>query len=226
MDSVILKGRKNGYEIFLDANAKFEDNLTDLAALLQRLYQSEQDQKGALSFYLSTGRRLLDEQQRQQIGALFQRYENFQIDSLASDVILATAVQEATTKVRQENIQVDLSVIRSGQEVSYESDVLFLGDLHDGGVLKSTGSIFILGHCAGILHAGFPDRNDAVIIGDLTEATQVRISDTIEIINNNNHDFAKDGLAYINDLHVLDFDKISHLSTLRPKLYRKMEDKL
>ncbi|MFD1671123.1 septum site-determining protein MinC [Agrilactobacillus yilanensis] len=223
MDSVSLKGRKNGYEINLNANANFDDNITDLLNLLQRLSQSEQEDHGDLDFFLNTGRRLLDEPQIQRIQALFDKFQHFKLAHLAADVLDKS---QAQTQVRKQGIHAEMSVIRSGQEVVYESDVLFLGNLHAGGVLKSTGSIFVLGQCEGILYAGYPDNDMAVIVGDISQATQVRISDTIEIIDPKRQHFSKDTIALINDLHVLDFDTSDHLLALRPKLYRKMEDNL
>lgn len=223
MDSVSLKGRKNGYEIFLDANAKFEDNIVDLLNLLQRLSQSEQEDHGDLAFFLNTGRRLLDAAQTQRVEDLFAKFEHFSLERLVADVMDIAEVQQ---KARKTGIHIEMSVIRSGQEAAYESDVLFLGNLHAGGVLKSSGNIFVLGQCSGILYAGYPDNNDAVIVGDISNATQVRISDTIEIVDKKRRHFSTETVALINDLHVLDFDTSDHLSALRPKLYRKMEDNL
>lgn len=223
MDSVSLKGRKNGYEIFFDANAKFDDNIIDLLNLLQRLSQSEQEDHGDLAFFLNTGRRLLDEEQTQRVYETFHKFEHFNLERLSADVIDPADIEVTVPK---KDMQIEMAVIRSGQEVAYETDVLFLGDLHAGGVLKSSGNIFVLGQCSGILYAGYPDNNDAVIVGDISSATQVRISDTIEIIDNKRNQYAQNTVTLVNDLHVLDFDTLDHLSALRPKLYRKMEDNL
>ncbi|MCH4171006.1 MAG: septation inhibitor protein [Lactobacillus sp.] len=223
MDSVILKGRKNGYEITLNASANFDDNMVDLNRLLEKLSEAEQESDSDLGFYLKTGSRLLNDAQTQRIYDLFDKYKGFSITDLQADVADLAAIA-AAEKVN--HIHVEMATIRSGQEVSYESDVLFLGNLHPNGVLKSRGNIFVMGDCSGILCAGFPDNEDAVIVGDISDVPQIRISDTVEIINKKNQQFSKSTVALINDLHVLDFDTLDNLSSLRPKLYRKMEDNL
>ncbi|MCD2256485.1 septum site-determining protein MinC [Agrilactobacillus fermenti] len=221
MDSVVLKGRKTGYEIYLNDAANFDEIMRELNVLLQKLQTSEAKSDNQLAFALETGNRLLTKAQVKRVRELFERFTNFKIEHIQAKVIDIATAKEAE---RKNNIHVEMAVIRSGQELAFDSDVLFLGNLHQGGVLRSHGSIFMLGQSSGIIEAGYPDNDEAVVVGDLSSTTQVRISDTVEIINPKNHSFDNSTVALINDLHVLDFDEVSNLATLRPKLFRKMEE--
>jgi|GEM_PF-5059492 len=54
-------------------------------------------------------------------------------------------------------------VLRSGSVVSYEGNVVVLGDVNSASQIKASGSIFILGKIRGTLHAGFKETDPQVL---------------------------------------------------------------
>ncbi|WP_461213491.1 septum site-determining protein MinC [Lacticaseibacillus sp. GG6-2] len=217
MDAVILKGRKDGFELQLADTASWVDILGGLEELLQKLAQDTPE--GQVDFLLTTGNRLLSADQRTEIQRVFDRFSRFEIKA-----IQATVEDGATlrARLRARSIHLVGGIIRSGQLLEYTGDVLFAGVLHRSGTLKATGSIFVMGSVEGLLIAGANGDTGAVIAGDISHAGQIRIADTLEIIDAN--DYNAQTLSYINDLHILEHGSIDALAKMRPKLFRKLED--
>lgn len=65
MDAVTLRGRKEGFELNIDAGADFDQALDSIVALLSKI-RSEQPKLGndKIELELTTGMRLLSEQQK------------------------------------------------------------------------------------------------------------------------------------------------------------------
>src|SRR5699024_10836560 len=67
-------------------------------------------------------------------------------------------------------------IVRSGQVVEVEGDLLLIGDVNPGAQVKATGNIFVLGNLLGIAHAGVNGNEDAVIAASFMNPTQLRIA--------------------------------------------------
>ncbi|MEJ1323927.1 septum site-determining protein MinC [Latilactobacillus sakei] len=133
--------------------ADFDQALDSIVALLSKI-RSEQPNLGndKIELELTTGMRLLSEQQKKALYQTLEPFPEFDIMSIQSSVM---TIEQAQIERQENSIHVEPNVIRSGQEVNYVGDVLFVGNLHQGAVIKATGSIFILGSVAGIVHARF-----------------------------------------------------------------------
>lgn len=217
VDAVILKGRKDGFELQLADTAAWDAILTDLDALLQKLANDAPE--GNVEFKLLSGNRLLTSDQQTQVQRLFDRFGRFEIKSLTANVEDPSAFK---AKLLAQATHIVGGIVRSGQSLEFHGDVVFVGTLHVSGTLKATGSIFVLGQVEGLLIAGAAGDTSAVIAGDISHAGQIRIADTVEIIDKN--DYQADTLSYINDLHILEHGHVADLSKMRPKLFRKLED--
>ncbi|KRN29349.1 minC protein [Lactobacillus selangorensis] len=216
-----LKGRKEGYEIVMDAAADLNTCLLEFEQLLRHLQSEEPTRKEPLQFVLATGDRLLTADEQDRVTKIVAQFSQFELRGIRSDVMTIAA---AKAEKERDNLHVENRVIRSGQEIDREGDVLFIGSLHAGGTLRTTGNLFILGDVNGIIQAGFPDHADAVVIGDLSHATQLRIGDAIEIIDPDEQKYTNTTLSYINELHLLDHSDVASLKTLKTKLNYEMEE--
>ncbi|WP_164507894.1 septum site-determining protein MinC [Lacticaseibacillus suibinensis] len=218
MEAVTLKGRKSGFELQFRAASSIEEITAQLATLLARL-SADTENTGEVEFVIETGDRLLDESQAQAIQQVFAQYPHFTIGAIHADV---AAIAPLKARLAAQATHLVGGVLRSGQEANYSGDVLFLGTLHQGATLRTTGSIFVMGTVEGLLIAGADGAQDAIIAGDISKAGQIRIADTIEIIDKNT--YGPETTSYINDLHVLTHGQTAGLSELRPKLFRKLEE--
>ena len=79
------------------------------------------------------------------------------------------------------NAQILVGNLRSGQDVSCEQNVVILGDVKPGASVTSYGSIFILGELRGNAFAGAGGDSSAIVMALKLNPLQVRIADAIAI---------------------------------------------
>ena len=207
MQAVTLKGHKEGYEIILNSSASMDEIIQGLQELLTGLQASADSDGDATVFDCNTGSRLLDAEDKKKIEAIVAKFPNFSIHRIKSDVIMNS---RSTHKVGK--------VIRNGQVEKIKGDVLFFGNVHQGGKLCASGNIYVMGEVHGIVHAGYEDDTRAVIVGNLNDAQQVRIGDVVDIVADNG-DNPLDNVIYVSDLHNLESTTVSKLAALRPKIF-------
>ena len=218
MTAVVLKGFKNCYALIIKSEASFEQVLVELTELLKKLHDDTKSTK-PVAFNVNTKQRLLTAEQKQQLEKVFSVYPQFSIHKILADVITVTDAQEIMHK-NMTHFCAD--VIRNGQIKTIDGDVLFLGCVHQGGILQAKGSIFVLGDVQGILHAGYKDDTRAVIVGKIKDAQQVRIADLVDVLEDETVVQDEDNVVYVNDLHDLAHTQVVELKNLRPKLFAQM----
>ncbi|MCL2058048.1 MAG: hypothetical protein FWH01_03175 [Oscillospiraceae bacterium] len=69
--------------------------------------------------------------------------------------------------------------LRSGRLVSYDGNVVVIGDVNPGAEVEATGNIIILGNVKGIVHAGAGGNKEATVIALNFAPTQLRVADVI-----------------------------------------------
>ena len=217
MQAAVLKGYKDGYELILRDNADFDKILVELKDLFRKLQLDTIEEEKQVSFTVNSGNRLLDAKQKQKIEKLVGNYQRFSIHKFVSDVI---RTEDALEFMEEHTVHLNTDTIRNGQVKTITGDVLFLGNVHKGGILQATGSIFVLGSVEGVLHAGYRDNVIAVIAGNFKEAQQIRISDLVDIIETDKQE--KNVVAYVNDLHAVSYTTLSERKTLRPKIFTQV----
>lgn len=221
MQAVVLKGYKNGYEILLEPTASFSEIKAELSTLMEKLHNDEtSDRTKKYSFNLNTGMILYTAEQKQELENIFADYPRFSIHKMQSAVLEKKEAQEI---VDSTTVHVNGDIIRNGQDKLIHGDLLFLGTVHQGGILRATGSIYILGTVNGIVCAGHENNTRAIIAGNLQGAQQLRIADLVDIVNEDQKIAQADQTSalFVNDLHALAVTQIEQLKTIRPKLFIK-----
>jgi septum site-determining protein MinC len=108
-------------------------------------------------------------------------------------------IEEGITRFHQ-------GTVRSGQLVSFEGNIVVIGDVNPGAVIEATGNVIVMGNLRGIVHAGADGNKDAIIAALNLQPTQLRIADIItrppdEKENRNTMipemAFVKDDMVYI-----------------------------
>jgi septum site-determining protein MinC len=69
--------------------------------------------------------------------------------------------------------------LRSGQAVSFDGNVVVMGDVNPGSEVLATGDIVVFGSLRGIAHAGSAGKVDACVVALRLIPTQLRIADKI-----------------------------------------------
>lgn len=219
MQSVVLKGIQAGYELIIKENASIREILVDLKQLLDGLSEKNSNSDEILQLNVQMGNRIMSEDDKNDIIKLVNEHDNLSISSFLSNVI----TKEESKKIMAErNVEVMSRVIRNGQEVNVDGDVLFFGKIHEGGKLFATGNIFNMGTIEGIVQAGFPDNENKLIIGNLHTAQQVRVGEQYDIVDDRPIEDSAKTVIYVNDLHVLSYGKINNLKEINPKFFNRI----
>lgn len=69
--------------------------------------------------------------------------------------------------------------LRSGQQVSYQGNIVVFGDVNPGAVVTAYGNIVVFGSLRGIAHAGANGNKDATVTAIHLNPTQLRIANLI-----------------------------------------------
>lgn len=209
MSDIILKGDKNGFSVIIDDKANYGAALKEMKDLIiQQNAKSTNENDDVIYFTVKTGNRLLTENQKNDIRGFFDEYPQLTLKDIEADVEDNVKVADI---LKANRTNVESGIVRSGQKVDYEGDLIFLGTLHRDAQVRASGSIYILGDVNGIVHAGYPDNTDAMIFGNLKDVDQLRIADVIEIVTDDNkEDFQAGKYAFIDDLHSISIDDLKN----------------
>src|SRR5699024_9503873 len=145
---------------------------------------------------------------------LIKEKKNFIVGSIDCQVI----AKEQALKLKRSNEIISIAkIIRSGQVLEVEGDLLLIGDVNPGATVMAGGNIFILGSLRGIAHAGCYGDTNAIIAASIMKPMQLRISDLMNRAPDNT--YSEDGnemeCAYIDDENHIVVDRIQLLSHLR-----------
>ncbi|AKP04121.1 septum site-determining protein MinC [Companilactobacillus pabuli] len=209
MSDIILKGDKNGFSVIIDDKANYGAALKEMKDLIiQQNAKSTNENDDVIYFTVKTGHRLLTEDQKNDIRGFFDEYPQLTLKDIEADVEDNLKVADI---LKANRTNVESGIVRSGQKIDYEGDLIFLGTLHRDAQVRASGSIYILGDVDGIVQAGYPDNTDAMIFGNLNGVDQLRIADVIEIVTDDNKkDFQAGKYAFIDDLHSISIDDLKN----------------
>jgi len=130
--------------------------------------------------------------------------------SIESDVVPKALLDDETGRLKMMR-----TIVRSGQTVHHNGDLLLLGDVNAGGTITSTGDIYVLGSLRGMAHAGIDGNEAAIVVASYLKPTQLRIAGVISRPPDEwGAGEAIMEFAYLNQ-GVMEIDTISHISRIR-----------
>ncbi|TWG31377.1 septum site-determining protein MinC [Geobacillus sp. C56-T2] len=215
---VTMKGTKDGLTLHLDDRCSYEDLLKEIEERLVNQAGGIASNSPLVSVHLNMGNRYLTPEQEEEVRALIRRSKNLVVESIESNVV---SKAEAKEWLRKAEIVTVSRIVRSGQVLHVEGDLLLIGDVNPGGTVIAGGNIFILGALRGIAHAGYGGNKEAVIAASVMKPMQLGIGDVM----NRAPDYKTDErnemeCAYINEQNQIVVDRLQLLMHLRPNLTR------
>ncbi|NEW04497.1 septum site-determining protein MinC [Paenibacillus sp. SYP-B3998] len=170
---VMIKGVKDGLIFLLNDACDWEVLLKELQHKLEKTHQ--QILTGPIiHVHVKLGSREATEDQKEEIRAIIRQKGNLLIQSIESEPPSEQEAEEpaiAITTLR--------GIIRSGQTLHHEGDLLYLGDVNPGGTIICTGNIYVMGSLRGMAHAGVDGDESAIIAASHMRPTQLRIAGVI-----------------------------------------------
>lgn len=191
---IAIKGTRNGLLLTLEPETPFSELLT---ALSERLAEAPSFFRGA-SLAVDTSRRMLRRSERTQLESLLAYYHMSVALAPAGyasamrqtrDGEILTPFDTLTTSGKLPEIpsgQRDMResddtlflrrTVRSGQAIQHASNVVVLGDVNHGAEIVAGGDIVVWGVLRGMVHAGYPNNENAYVCALLLAPVQLRIA--------------------------------------------------
>lgn len=219
-NTVMIKGTKEGLSLILSDTCSFEEVLEELDAKLA-LAEKFKDENHRIKVRIHTGNRLLTDEQIARVEEIVMKERNLLIDAIEANVL---SKEEADRLIKETRVHMVNRIIRSGQVLKVQGDLLLVGDVNPGGKVVATGNIFIMGKLKGIAHAGYPNNRKAVIVCGKMIPEQLRIADLLTRAPDEDKVTRQETeCAYINQDNEIIIDRLPVLRTIRPELNRYIE---
>ena len=167
---VTIKGIKDGLVFLLDDACDFNELLSELQYKLEHSHQNILTGP-IIHVDIKMGTRVINEEQKQTILDILKQKGNLLVRSIE--------IPEEEEEQPADRITVLSGIVRSGQVLHHEGDLLFFGDVNPGGCISCTGDIYIMGALRGTAHAGLAGNEDAIIAASYLAPTQLRIAEMI-----------------------------------------------
>ncbi len=211
---VTIKGVKEGLLFVLDDAAPLADVLSDLSHKLEHTH-SQFLTGPIVHVHVRLGKRPTTEETKAALKEAFAFRGNLLVQSIVGD----PSESEASAVLPLVSAMKTISgIVRSGQTLHHDGDVLLVGDVNPGGTITSTGHILILGSLRGLAHAGVDGDENAVIAASHLRPTQLRIAGVVSRPPDEwGFEEAFMEFAYLRG-GVMEIEKIHQLHRIRPQL--------
>jgi septum site-determining protein MinC len=202
---VAIKGVKDGLVFLLDDACEFEEVIKELKLKLESTHNNILTGP-IIHVNVKLGSRQASDEQKEHIRSIIRQKGNLLIQSITADEL-----PKKNETAKAPRVSMMSGIIRSGQTVRHEGNLLYTGDVNPGGSIECTGSIYILGSLRGMAHAGLDGDEGAVIAASHLRPTQLRIAGVISRppdewgVSDTFMEFAyiKDGQMQIDKVHQL-----------------------
>lgn len=170
---VTIKGTKDGFILVLNDQCAYAHLLKELKEKLAG--HSEHYQEGPMiSVKVQSGLRYLTAEQEKEITKLIRSHKKLIVESFDSEVISRKECEELRKKTQLTTLT---QIVRSGQVLELEGDLLLIGDVNPGATVRVTGNLYIMGAMKGMAQAGGNENNQAFIAASFLAPTQLQIGD-------------------------------------------------
>ncbi len=210
---VLIKGTKEGLVLQLDDQCAYSDLLEELKRKV-----TEEGLEGQAEVQIHVGNRYCCQEQLKEILHIVQQSNYLKVSKIKSDVI---TIEECNQKLLKSQSATYIGIVRSGQELRAEGDLVVIGDVNPNGKVIAGGSIYVMGRLKGIAHAGVDGNRECVIAASWLEATHLMIADLMELMTNEVTILAEKPemeCAYIHSNGHIAIDRLQDLRNLRPNL--------
>ncbi|MCL2707628.1 MAG: hypothetical protein FWF03_00780 [Defluviitaleaceae bacterium] len=192
--SVVLKGKKDGIDIWLDEAIEFDALRRELRERVSVAKRFFEDANTSVTF---RGRRLSDAEEKSLIDVMLSETTlELSFVGYGGNDKPALAADEKTVKqadgTKPEDAAGEPSALRKeymtayyrgglsfGQSIRYDGSVVVVGDANAGSEIVAGGNITVLGSLKGLVHAGASGGSDCFVSALFFAPTQLRIANFI-----------------------------------------------
>ena len=175
---VSLIGTKRGMKLVLNDSCSFQQLLDGMEQVLrdnEELFASRKP--ASIHVIVDTKNRFLSENQEKRLKDFLLDTFHLEVDDITSNLITKKEAEEQLRAVRIVKLN---RVLRMGDAVEIDGDVLLLGDVDPGAVLRASGSIYVMGSLMGSAYAGTGGNSRAVICAGFMDPEELNIAGAIK----------------------------------------------
>ncbi|GHO86938.1 septum site-determining protein MinC [Dictyobacter formicarum] len=103
-----------------------------------------------------------------------------EVESMTKEITPTPAPKEAGSAAKDGRESADTlflrRTVRSGQAIHHDSNIVVLGDVNPGAEIVAGGDIIVWGVLRGMVHAGYPDNENAIVCSLQLSPVQLRIA--------------------------------------------------
>ena len=180
-DGILIKGNRDGINttIYMNRFACFEDMLK---MLLKKLSKGKHFYKGT-TLILKIDLNLINKKELEII-------KNALLTEIEIKAIVLEDIEKEVEKVQEKETRVFSGVyegktkfirktIRGGQSISYQGNIVIIGDINSGAEIYADGNVIVLGVIKGKVSAGTNGNTKAVIAAFLLQPEILKIANVI-----------------------------------------------
>lgn len=207
---VHIKGTKNGIVLKLDDQCSYAELIEELTRKM-----SDDGLDGKVDVQLHLGYRYCHADQVKELIKIVQKSGQMLVSKVQSDVL---SVEESNRRFIEKQCDTYVGVVRSGQVLKVDGDIVIVGNINQNGIVEASGSIYVLGKLKGIAHAGADGNREAVVAASFLQPTRVMIADEQEELDDVKKPANQSSLsfAFIGDNGRISYAQIRELKKIRP----------
>lgn len=172
---VLFKGILGGLQVQVHP----ETDLTQLLEEIQvKLYSSKSFFDGTEINLVFSGRNFTQIEKHEIINYVSREINVDSIEFLGLNA-KDKAIKEKPYRADEGMTRFFQGIVRSGQRIDYDGNVVIIGDINPGGEVVARGNIVILGTLRGMAHAGSAGDANAIVVAFCLQPTQLRIGSII-----------------------------------------------
>lgn len=171
---VLIRGTSEGITVYLNEQIEFDVVCDELR---EKFVNANGFFKGA-SIIINSGQRTVSPNEKMALINLCQEFELAGIEFVSAPM-LSNQRPQRSPLVNEGKTLIIKKTIRSGQQVSYQGNVVVLGDVNPGAEVVAAGDIVVMGILRGVVHAGSQGDTDAEVYALNLQPTQLRIAHCI-----------------------------------------------
>ncbi|MBT2569167.1 septum site-determining protein MinC [Planococcus sp. ISL-110] len=210
---VNIKGKNKGLVLYLDDQCAYTDLLAELKA---KVSDPALDSDTEVTVHLN--KRYCTDSQIQELSKVVQTNPHLKVVATTSDIL---TVEASDQMIRERQSETYVGIVRSGQVIKAEGDLVVIGDVNPNGRVEAGGSVYVLGRLKGAAHAGTKGNREAVIAASWLEATQLKIDDELETMTDELSSLSEQPemeCAYLHTNGTIIIDRLQELRFIRPQI--------
>ena len=210
---VNIKGKNKGLVLYLDDQCAYTDLLAELKA---KVSDPALDSDTEVTVHLN--KRYCTDKQIQELSDLVSTNPHLKVVATISDIL---TVEKSDQMILERQSETYVGIVRSGQVIKAEGDLVIIGDVNPNGRVEAGGSVYVLGRLKGAAHAGTKGNRDAVIAASWLEATQLKIDDELETMTDELSSLSEQPemeCAYLHTNGTIIIDRLQELRFIRPQI--------